>query len=54
MGDDGELETTLTLSCDLVFVKNIAMIKKKIQDYFDEHMASSFDNQLRPQLEAWI
>ena len=30
MGPDGELETSLTLQCDLVFVKNVAMIKKKI------------------------
>lgn len=30
------------------------MIKKKIQDYFDEHMGSTFNNYLRPQLEEWI
>ncbi len=30
------------------------MIKKKIQDYFDEHMGSTFNNYLRPQLEDWI
>jgi hypothetical protein len=48
LGDDGELETSLTLQCELVFVKNIPMIKKKIQDYFDEHMGSTFNNYLRP------
>ncbi len=56
LSEDGsnELETTLTLQCELVFVKNIPMIRKKIQDYFNEHMGSTFDNYLRPQLEEWI
>lgn len=54
LGDNGTLDTTITLSCDLVFVKKVALIQKKIKDYYDENMLSAFNNSLKPQLEKWI
>ncbi len=50
----GMPNTTLTIKTDLVFVKKVAMIQKKIQDYYDENLVESFNNYLRPQLEQWI
>jgi hypothetical protein len=46
--------TTVTIRTDLVFVKKVALIQKKIQDYYDENMLDSFNKYLKPQLELWI
>lgn len=54
LGQDGQVETTISLQCDLVFVKNVNMIKKKIQDYYDQNMLTSFNQYLKPQIELWI
>lgn len=54
LAPDGEVETTVTLSCDLVFVKHVQLIKTKISDYYKDNMLSSFNKYLRPQLEKWI
>ena len=54
LGGDNELQTTLTISCDLVFVKNVALIKSKIEAYYNDNLISSFNKYLKPQLEAWI
>ena len=50
----GVPNTTVTIRADLVFVKKVAMIQKKIQDYYDENMLDSFNKYLKPQLELWI
>lgn len=50
----GEPNTTVTIRTDLVFVKKVALIQKKIQDYYDENMLDSFNKYLKPQLELWI
>lgn len=45
---DGDVETTISLSCDLVFVKHVKLIKDKISDYYKDNMLSSFNKYLRP------
>lgn len=50
----GEISTTLSLSCELVFVKSVALVKGKIQSYYNENLITSFEQHLRPQLERWI
>lgn len=44
----------MSISCDLVFVKNVALIKGKIKSYYDENMISQFNTYLKPELEKWI
>ena len=51
---NGEPLTTVKIQCELIFQKNIPIVKKKIKDYYDSNLMSSFDKYLRPQLENWI
>ena len=50
----GELETTISIACDLVFVKKNAIIQKKVKEFYDGNLVSSFNTYLKPQLEQWI
>jgi len=54
LSDGGVPETTLSISCELVFVKNVALIKGKIEAYYNDNLITSFNKYLKPQLEAWI
>ncbi|CDW72253.1 UNKNOWN [Stylonychia lemnae] len=51
---DGKPETKVSISCDLVFTKNIPLIKKKIEEYYEKNLISSFNEYLKPQIESWI
>lgn len=51
---DGKPHTTLTISSSLVFVKNIPLVQKKIEDYYKTNLMWSFNEYLKPRLEVWI
>ena len=48
---NGKLETKITLSCDLVFTKNVAIVKNKIEDYYNKNLLHTFNEYYRPHLE---
>eukprot|EP00347_Sterkiella_histriomuscorum_P013246 403365451 len=51
---DNQVQTTVRISCSLIFNKKIPLVQKKIQDYYDQNMVNSFNKYLKPQLEQWI
>ena len=48
------MDTTIKIYSDLIFIKKVPLIQKKIQDYYDSNLVASFNNYLKPQLELWI
>ena len=38
----------------MIFTKNVALVKNKIKNYYEENLITSFDSYLKPQLEQWI
>ena len=51
---DGHPETTISIQSSLVFVKNVPLVKNKIEDYYNTNLIWSFNEYLKPRLEFWI
>lgn len=50
----GEPVTVVSVKSELVFVKNNALIVKKIKEYYDQNVVSGFNKSFKPAIQRWI
>lgn len=50
----GEPVTKISVRSELVFVKNSALIVKKIKEYYDQNVVSGFNKSFKPAIQRWI